>query len=107
MNMREPQQFDIPTSLYGEAQGGGGGGGGGFVAALCLLAASGAWLFFAYWNIQMVAYGIESAHLYPPALDSIDVMHFSISLQIFSCLFTLVTPFFFDKFSLSVFGWEY
>jgi len=97
MNMNEAQFFDGLTT--GKS---GNGGGGSIQAIIYLTLGSFAWLFLSYWSIQMVAYGIETAHLFPPSITVSEIFIFAVCLQIMTSLFGLITAFFFQKISFSL-----
>ncbi len=58
----------------------------------CLIVSVAAWVFLSYWSVSLVAYGIESAHLYPPSFGKDEIMAFAIALQAINSTFGLTFP---------------
>lgn len=99
MNMNEAQFFD-GAHATGANVGLGGGSprpGGGMQAIIYLVLGGLAWLFVSWWSVKMVAYGIETAGLFPPTVSTTEVFWFAVCLQVMTSLFGLITAFFFRK----------
>ncbi len=60
------------------------------------------WLFISYWSVKMVAYGIETAGLFPPTITPTEIFLFAVFLQVMTSLFGLVAVFFFQKLGTTI-----
>lgn len=103
MNMNEPQMFaghPTPASAAASAAMRGGGTSASPLVVICLMLSTAAWIFVSYWSVCSVAYGIESAKLYPPSFGPTEVWLFALALQLVVSLFGLIVPLFLGRFTL-------
>jgi hypothetical protein len=103
MNMNEAQFFDsVSATGASNPAGSPHPGGGGMQAIIYLVLGGLAWLFVSYWSVKMVAYGIETAGLFPPTVTPTEILLFAVCLQVMTSLFGLITGFFFRSVITSV-----
>lgn len=103
MDMHEAQRFS-PSGAVPTAPGTAGmhppSVAAGPLVVICLVLSSLAWVFVSYWSVSSVAYGIESAKLFPPSFGKTEVWLFALALQTVVSLFGLVLHLFFRRWAL-------